>query len=69
MDRDESAKKLAAKDLHNNNNGPNDTKSWVCGDSLQDVLFIIDLSRADHVEDLHEHKQIENHSQVTRWCR
>lgn len=60
----ESSEELAAADLRDHDYGPDDDEGGVGGDALEDVLLIVDLSGADHVEDLHEHEQIEDDGQV-----
>jgi hypothetical protein len=42
--------------LNHNDDGPNNEECWVAEDTFEDVDLVINLSRADHVEDLHEHK-------------
>ena len=36
--------------------------------TIQEIKFIIDLSGAEHVENLHPYKHVENKSQVSWWC-
>lgn len=64
VDGQESSEKLAAADLSDDDGGPDDDEGGVSGDALEDVLLIVDLSGADHVEDLHEHEKVEDHSEV-----
>jgi len=67
MDGHESSEELNTEHLEDNDNGPNNDESWVGVDSLEDVKFVIDFSGANHVENLHKHKQIEDDGQVTGW--
>lgn len=67
MHWDESAEELAAEDLNNDDDGPDDDECRVREDSLEDVEFILDLSGANHIENLHEYEQVEDDSQVARW--
>jgi len=67
MDRHESSEELSAEDLDDNNDGPHDDEWRVGGDAWEDVHLVINLSGANHVEDLHENEQVEHHSQVSRW--
>ena len=45
---------------------PNSQEQWVLEDSFKDLDLVIDLSCAKHVEDLEEHKEIEDEGQVLR---
>jgi len=67
MDGHESSEELNTEHLEDKDNGPNNDESWVGVDSLEDVKFVIDFSVANHVENLHKHKQIEDDCQVTGW--
>jgi len=66
MNRYESTKKLSAKDLDDDNDCPNDQEGWVGQDAIENVQLVIDLSGADHIEDLHEDEQVEDNSQMPR---
>lgn len=50
----ESSEVLSTENLDNKDNSPDNHEGWVSKDSTEDVNFVIDLSGADHVEDLHE---------------
>jgi len=56
MDRDESTEELRAENLNDDDNSPDNEECWVAEDAFEDVDLVVDLSGADHVEDLHEHK-------------
>lgn len=58
---------MSAENLDNKDDGPNNNESWILKDTFEDVNFVIDLSGANHVEDLHEDEQIEDNGQMTRW--
>ena len=60
MDRDESAKELSAKNLDDDDNGPDNKESWVREDAFEDIDLISNLSGANHVENLHEHEEVED---------
>jgi len=64
MNLHEFSEELCATNLNDNNDGPYDHESWVGEDTIKDVNLVVDLSWADHVEDLHEDKEVENNSQV-----
>jgi hypothetical protein len=51
---------LSEENLDDNNDGPDNNEGRISGDTSEDVNFVIDLSRADHVEHLHEHEQVEH---------
>jgi hypothetical protein len=51
--------------LSSNDDNPNSDEHRVSENSFEDVLFIIDLSSTEHVENLEEYKQVENDSQVS----
>ena len=53
--------------LSEHNDDPNNHEHGVSEDSIEDVELVIDLSRAKHVEDLHQHEQVEHDRQVARW--
>lgn len=63
----ESSEQLGADDLNDNNNSPDSHECWISGDSLKDVDLVGNLSRANHVEDLHEDEEVEDNCQVTGW--
>lgn len=67
MDADSSTEELGYHNLDYSDNSPDDDKGWVLQDSFEDIDFIIDLSGADHVEDLHEHEEIEYNGQMSCW--
>lgn len=48
---------------------PEHNEDWVLENALEDVPFVVDLSGADHVEDLHKHKGGEDESQVAAWSK
>ena len=60
---------MCAKNLNDDNDGPNDKECWVGEDSIEDVDLVINLSGANHIEDLHEHEQVEDDGQVAGWCQ
>jgi len=67
VDWHEPSEVLSAENLDDNNDGPDNNEGRISGDTSEDVNFVIDLSRADHVEHLHEHEQVEHNWQVTGW--
>ena len=48
------------EDLKRNDENHNTDEHKVGGHSFKEVNFIIDFSRAKHVEDLHPYKHVEN---------
>lgn len=54
--RDESAEELCAKNLEDQDHEPNYEESWICSDAIKNVDLIINLSGADHIENLHENE-------------
>lgn len=67
MDGDESAEELGTEALSNDNDSPYDHESWVREDSIEDVYLVINLSGANHVENLHEYEQIKYDGKMARW--
>lgn len=66
---DEAAEQLAAQDLHDQDNDPDDDEGGVAENAFKYVDLIIDLSRANHVENLHEDEEVEDDGQVARRSR
>lgn len=54
MHRDKSAEKLGAENLNNQNDDPNDDEGGVLENAVKYVELVIDLSGANHIENLHE---------------
>lgn len=52
--RDKSAEKLGAENLNNQNDDPNDDEGGVLENAVKYVELVIDLSGANHIENLHE---------------
>lgn len=52
-------------DLTSNNDEPDNDEHGVIADTFEDVNFVIDFSGTEHVEDLEEHKEIEDNGQVS----
>lgn len=52
--------------LSDGNNEPHENEHCVLVETLEDVPLVVDLSRADHVPDLHEHEEVEYPSHVAR---
>lgn len=67
MDTDSSSEELGYKNLNDGNDNPDDAERWVTQNSFQDIEFVINLSRADHVKDLHEHEQVEDNGKMSGW--
>lgn len=67
MDGHESSEDLDADNLEDDDDWPDDEEGRVGEDSIENVNFIVDLSCADHVEDLHEDEHVENNGQMPRW--
>ena len=65
MHRHESAKELCAKNLEYHDDGPNNNESWVGTDTFKHINLIVNLSSANHVEDLHEDKHVKNYSEMS----
>lgn len=68
MNGHKSSKVLGAENLDDDNDGPNDDEGRVSGDTIEDIQLVVNLSRANHVENLHENEQIENNGQMSGWC-
>jgi hypothetical protein len=51
---------LDNEELSEHNDDPNNHEHGVGEDSIEDVELVIDLSSAKHVEDLHQHEQVEH---------
>jgi len=67
MDTDSSSEELGYENLNDGNDNPDDAERWVTQDSLEDIEFVINLSWADHVEDLHEHEEVEDNGKMSWW--
>jgi len=67
MDTHSSLSKDDDQDLSEEDSEPNTKEQWVLEDSLKNVDFIIDLSSTEHVEDLKEHKEVEDEGQMSGW--
>lgn len=50
---------LDDKEMKNANCQPYSHEHWISGNILEDIEFIINLSRRDHIEDLQENENIE----------
>jgi hypothetical protein len=57
---------LGNDNLSTTDDKPENDKDQVLVDALKDVPLVVDLTCAQHVEDLHEHESSEDESQVTR---
>lgn len=66
MDAHESTEELGAANLEDHNDTPDNEESRIGTNAIEDVDLIVDFSRAYHVEDLHEHKQVEHNREVAR---
>lgn len=55
------------ENLTNNNDEPDSEEHAVGVDSLKEVEFVINLSGGEHVEDLEEHKEVEDNGHVSGW--
>lgn len=51
--------------MKDNNNDPDSHEHWVSGNILEDINFIINLSRSDHVENLQQDENIEYDSKMS----
>ena len=52
MKREESASVLDDQEVDNHDDDPNDHKGRVVEETLTDVLFVMDLTGSNHVDDL-----------------
>jgi hypothetical protein len=52
--------------LTKSDDNPNDDEQWVVQNTCEDVELIVDLSGADHVENLEPHEDVENGGHVSR---
>jgi hypothetical protein len=51
-------------DLEAEDNGPHSEEHEVVEEASEDVPLVMDLARADHVHNLHEHEQVEEEGEV-----
>lgn len=61
----DSTRELNEDNLKDSNSKPNSNEVEVLTDVLEHIHLIIDLSAADHVEDLEPHKEVENSGQMS----
>jgi len=57
---------LHDNDLSDHNDDPDPNEKHVLAKASEHVQFIVDLPRADQVEDLEAHEQVEDESHVAR---
>lgn len=67
MALEHSSSERDEKNLEDNNCNPDDGEVQVVADSIENIPFVIDLSAANHVEDLEEHEQVEDSGQMSRF--
>jgi hypothetical protein len=63
----DSARELGDETLEDNNSKPDDNKVHVFEHSSKNVQLIVNLSAANHVEDLEEHKEVEYSGEMSRF--
>lgn len=58
---------LDNEELSKDDNKPDGHEHSVGEDTVENIKLVIDLSSSKHVPNLHEHEQVEDNGQVSRW--
>ena len=65
VDLEELSSELNDDELTNADDEVHSQEHSICEDAIEDVDFIIDLPGSNHVEDLHQHKNVEENGQMS----
>jgi hypothetical protein len=62
---EEGASVLDNAEIHSNDDQPDDQEGRVGEEAVAEVLFVVDLSGGDHVDDLEPDEQVEDEGHVS----